>query len=49
MSTCHGYRLNNQALCVRVGGENGLNIGQVSDLSVADHLELLNHLELSTE
>lgn len=45
--TCHGYRLNNQALCVRVGGENGLNIGQVSDLSVADHLELLNHLELS--
>ncbi|MCO4692623.1 excinuclease ABC [Streptococcus infantarius subsp. infantarius] len=44
---CHGYRLNNQALCVRVGGENGLNIGQVSDLSVADHLELLNHLELS--
>lgn len=45
--TCHGYRLNNQALCVRVGGENGLNIGQVSDLSVTDHLELLNHLELS--
>ena len=45
--TCHGYRLNNQALCVRVGGENGLNIGQVSDLSVADYLELLNHLELS--
>lgn len=45
--TCHGYRLNNQALCVRVGGENGMNIGQVSDLSVADHLELLNHLELS--
>ncbi len=46
-ATCHGYRLNNQALCVRVGGEKGLNIGQVSDLSVADHLELLNHLELS--
>lgn len=45
--TCHGYRLNNQALCVRVGGESGMNIGQVSDLSVADHLELLNHLELS--
>ena len=45
--TCHGYRLNNQSLCVRVGGENGMNIGQVSDLSVADHLELLNHLELS--
>ena len=46
-ATCHGYRLNNQALCVRIGGENGLNIGQVSDLSVADHLELLTHLELS--
>jgi len=46
-ATCHGYRLNNQALCVRVGGENGMNIGQVSDLSVADHLELLTHLELS--
>lgn len=46
-ATCHGYRLNNQALCVRVGGKNGLNIGQVSDLSVADHLELLTHLELS--
>ncbi|RCW16566.1 excinuclease ABC subunit A [Streptococcus gallolyticus] len=46
-ATCHGYRLNNQALCVRVGGENGLNIGQASDLSVADHLELLTHLELS--
>ncbi len=46
-ATCHGYRLNNQALCVCVGGENGLNIGQVSDLSVADHLELLTHLELS--
>lgn len=46
-ATCHGYRLNNQALCVRVGGENGLNIGQVSYLSVADHLELLTHLELS--
>lgn len=46
-ATCHGYRLNHQALCVRVGGENGLNIGQVSDLSVADHLELLTHLDLS--
>ena len=46
-ATCHGYRLNDQALCVRVGGPEGLNIGQVSDLSIADHLELLNHLELS--
>lgn len=46
-ATCHGYRLNDQALCVRVGGEDGLNIGQVSDLSIADHLNLLTHLELS--
>lgn len=47
-NTCHGYRLNDQALCVRVGGEEGLNIGQVSDLSIADHLELLEMLRLSS-
>ncbi|MGT2924880.1 excinuclease ABC subunit UvrA [Streptococcus caviae] len=46
-ATCQGYRLNDQALCVRVGGEKGMNIGQVSDLSIADHLDLLTHLELS--
>ena len=46
-ATCHGYRLNDQALSVRVGGEEGLNIGQVSELSIADHLSLLTHLELS--
>ncbi|MBF0778528.1 excinuclease ABC subunit UvrA [Streptococcus cuniculi] len=45
--TCHGYRLNDQALSVRVGGENGLHIGELSDLSVADHLELVSHLQLS--
>ncbi|MEX2803631.1 excinuclease ABC subunit UvrA [Streptococcus sp. H31] len=45
--TCGGYRLNEQALCVRVGGEKGLNIGEVSDLSIADHLDLLNRIELS--
>ncbi len=47
-NTCYGYRLNDQALCVRVGGEEGLNIGQVSDLSIADHLELLETLRLSS-
>lgn len=47
-NTCHGYRLNDQALCVRVGGEEGLNIGQVSDLSIADHLEHLETLRLSS-
>ena len=46
-ATCQGYRLNDQALSVRVGGEKGMNIGQVSDLSIADHLDLLTHLELS--
>lgn len=46
-ATCHGYRLNDQALCVRVGGEKGLNIGELSDLSIADHLELLSQIHLS--
>lgn len=46
-ASCHGYRLNPQALSVKVGGEGGLNIGQVSDLSIADHLELLSHLTLT--
>lgn len=46
-ATCHGYRLNDQALCVRVGGEKGLNIGELSDLSIADHLELLGQIHLS--
>ncbi|HFH9837963.1 TPA: excinuclease ABC subunit UvrA [Streptococcus suis] len=45
--TCHGYRLNDQALSVKVGGENGLHIGQLSDLSVADHLEVIENLTLS--
>ncbi|MBY5031933.1 excinuclease ABC subunit UvrA [Streptococcus suis] len=45
--TCHGYRLNDQALSVKVGGEKGLHIGQLSDLSVADHLQVIEHLTLS--
>ncbi|MDN2980442.1 excinuclease ABC subunit UvrA [Streptococcus suis] len=45
--TCHGYRLNDQALSVKVGGEQGLHIGQLSDLSVADHLQIIEHLTLS--
>lgn len=45
--TCHGYRLNDQALSVKVGGEQGLHIGQLSDLSVADHLEVIENLILS--
>ena len=43
--TCHGYRLNDQALSVRVGGENGLHIGEISDLSIADHLELVSPVD----
>ncbi|MGT2888108.1 excinuclease ABC subunit UvrA [Streptococcus didelphis] len=46
-TTCNGYRLNDQALCVHVGGEDGPNIGQISELSIADHLQLLEGLELS--
>ncbi|NQR91776.1 excinuclease ABC subunit UvrA [Streptococcus suis] len=45
--TCHGYRLNDQALSVKVGGEKGLHIGQLSDLSVADHLQVIENLTLS--
>ncbi|MCB2847536.1 excinuclease ABC subunit UvrA [Streptococcus dysgalactiae] len=46
-ATCHGYRLNDQALCVHVGGEKGPHIGQISELSIADHLQLLEGLELT--
>ena len=45
--TCHGYRLNDQALSVKVGGEQGLHIGQLSDLFVADHLQVIENLTLS--
>ena len=45
--TCHGYRLNDQALSVKVGGEQGFHIGQLSDLSVADHLQVIENLTLS--
>ncbi|HGM4575244.1 TPA: excinuclease ABC subunit UvrA [Streptococcus pyogenes] len=46
-ATCHGYRLNDQALCVHVGGEEGPHIGQISELSIAVHLQLLEELELT--
>lgn len=46
-ASCQGYRLNPQALAVRVGGEKGLHIGEVSDLSVSDHLAVIEHLTLS--
>ncbi|MGT2933819.1 excinuclease ABC subunit UvrA [Streptococcus catagoni] len=46
-NTCHGYRLNDQALCVHIGGEDGPNIGQLSDLSISDHIDHLESLILS--
>ena len=46
-ATCHGYRLNDKALSVRVGGEKGLHIGQISDLSIEDHLKVVADLQLS--
>ncbi|MBJ8326403.1 excinuclease ABC subunit UvrA [Streptococcus pacificus] len=45
-SVCHGYRLNDQALSVRVGGENGYHIGELSDLSIENHLAILPTLHL---
>ncbi|MFX3832829.1 hypothetical protein ACJBST_10610, partial [Streptococcus suis] len=36
-----------QALSVKVGGEQGLHNGQLSDLSVADHLQVIEQLTLS--
>ena len=46
-ATCHGYRLNDQAMSVRVGGEKGLHIGQISDLSIEDHLKVIADLKLT--
>ncbi|MGT2772312.1 excinuclease ABC subunit UvrA [Streptococcus marimammalium] len=45
-SLCHGYRLNDQALSVRVGGESGYHIGELSDLSIENHLAILPTLHL---
>ena len=46
-AACHGYRLSPQALSVKVGGEDGLHIGEISDLSIADHLVQLDKLSLT--
>ncbi|MFC3931914.1 excinuclease ABC subunit UvrA [Streptococcus dentapri] len=46
-ATCQGYRLNDAALAVKLGGEKGLHIGQISDLSIQDHLAHLKDLKLS--
>ncbi|MFZ7334309.1 excinuclease ABC subunit UvrA [Streptococcus pluranimalium] len=45
-STCHGYRLNDAALSVRIGGPDGMTIGQISELSIEDHLKQVSSLAL---
>ena len=35
-TTCHGYRLNDQALSVKVDGKH---IGELSNLAIGDELE----------
>ena len=42
--TCHGKRLNRQALAVKVGGQD---IAEVSDNAIKDGLPFFDHLELS--
>lgn len=42
--TCKGRRLNEQVLSVRVGG---LNIAELTELSIEDTLNFFNHLELT--
>lgn len=42
--TCHGARLNPQVLSVRIGG---LNIYEMTELSISDLLDFLNNLTLS--
>ncbi|EOT46931.1 MULTISPECIES: excinuclease ABC subunit UvrA [Enterococcus] len=43
-NVCHGYRLNRQALSVKVGGEH---IGQVSEKAIVDALAFIEQLALS--
>lgn len=45
-TACHGYRLNEKALAVKI---NGKHIGEVSDLSIEEALDFFNHLELSEQ
>lgn len=45
-STCHGKRLNDKALAVKV---NGKDIAEASDLSIAKALEFFNSVKLSEQ
>lgn len=44
--TCHGSRLREEVLCVRIGGKN---IDEWTKLSVRNELQFLKQLQLSTE
>ena len=43
---CHGYRLNQRALAVKIDGQN---IGEVSALSISDSLEFFKSIKLSAQ
>lgn len=43
---CHGYRLNERALAVKISGQN---IGQVSDLSISDAIDFFKEVQLSEQ
>ncbi|MDR1606720.1 MAG: excinuclease ABC subunit UvrA [Streptococcaceae bacterium] len=45
--TCHGKRLNEQALSVKLGGETGYDIADISALPIGEHLALVQELALS--
>lgn len=44
--TCHGYRLNPQALCVRV---NGKHIGEMSEMAINNALNFVEELKLTEQ
>lgn len=45
-SHCHGYRLNEQALAVKVGG---IHLGELSEMSIQDALAFLEQLSLTEQ
>ncbi len=45
--TCHGKRLNEQALSVKLNGETGYDIADLSSLPIGEHLDLIQSLVLS--
>lgn len=45
--TCHGKRLNAQALSVKVNGETGYDIAELSALPIGEHLTIIQKLTLT--